>query len=262
MTTTLYYFSGTGNSLNIARQLSEKLEDCTLIPIAKAIKEESPVASGEKVGFVFPLYYYGLPKIIYDFANKLDISGVNYLFAIVTRAGDIDGVPFLQLERIFRTKSKNLSAGFFVLMPDNFIVSSIVISEDQMNALFAKTQNKVEEICNVVEKSEKNLDIELPEGKINRIERGNLRFHKNANSGDSPFFTDDNCNSCGTCEEVCPVDNIELVDGKPQWQHLCQQCLACINFCPESSIQYGKNTAGKKRYHHPKITSKDIVNQK
>jgi ferredoxin len=262
MKTTLFYFSGTGNSLTIARQLNKKIQNCELIPIAKAIREDSPLTSSEKVGFVFPLYYYGLPKIVYDFVNKLKLDETNYVFAVVTKAGEVDGVPLIQLERILRTKSKNLNAGFFVIMPDNFTLDSHKTSEEEMKLLFENVGSKVEEISKNIEGTDSNLNIELIEGKKYKYERGNRNFHRNVNKGDASFFADENCTSCGICEEICPVDNIELVDGKPQWQHLCQQCLACMNFCPEFAIQFGKNTTGRTRYHHPEITSMDIINQK
>ncbi len=53
-----------------------------------------------------------------------------------------------------------------------------------------------------------------------------------------------------------------LTDGIPQWQHKCQHCLACINFCPENSIQFGEKTLKTGRYHHPEIKLKEIINQK
>ncbi len=61
---TIYYFTGTGNSLKIARILAEKLEYCELIPIAKVWEMEKLASTSEKVGFIFPLYYSGLPKIV------------------------------------------------------------------------------------------------------------------------------------------------------------------------------------------------------
>lgn len=262
MNTTLYYFTGTGNSLKVARYLKEELENCELVPIAKAMHEEQLTSTTKKVGFVFPLYYYGLPKIIYDFVNRINLDSTNYIFAVVTRAGDVDGVPLILLEKILRNKSKTLSAGFFVMMPGNFILASSTISEDVKKDLLKRAETKSKEISEIVKDNKKNLEIEIIEGKKYRYERGNLKFHKVVHNGDESFFADESCNSCGICEKICPVNNIILIDGKPQWQHKCQQCLACINYCPEDSIQYGKNTIGRKRYHHPEITIKDLINQK
>jgi ferredoxin len=262
MNTTLYYFTGTGNSLQIARYLQKELENCKLIPIAKEIHEKQPSSTTEKVGFVFPLHYYGLPKILYDFVSKIRLDSANYIFAVVTRAGDVDGVPFILLEKLLKKVSKNLSAGFFVMMPDNFILHPSAVSEEVNNEFLKKSKTKAKEISDFVKEKKKNLEIDIVEGKKYKYERGNLKFHKVVHQGDNSFFVDERCNSCGICEEVCPVNNILLIDGKPQWQHECLQCLACINYCPEESIQYGQRTIGQKRYHHPEITITDLKNQK
>ncbi|PKN06196.1 MAG: 4Fe-4S ferredoxin, partial [Deltaproteobacteria bacterium HGW-Deltaproteobacteria-7] len=76
---------------------------------------------------------------------------------------------------------------------------------------------------------------------------------------DKSFLADEKCNSCGICEKICPARNIRIVSGKPVWQHRCEQCFACIQWCPEEAIQYGKNTITKKRYHHPDISLKDML---
>ena len=106
MKTTIYYFTGTGNSLKIAKSLSNKLDDCELKPIAKVWEEEYLASSTEKVGFIFPLYYAGLPKIVYDFLQKIELSKSEYFFAVVTYAGDINTTPLQQIQTILNAKSK------------------------------------------------------------------------------------------------------------------------------------------------------------
>ena len=76
---------------------------------------------------------------------------------------------------------------------------------------------------------------------------------------DKKFWIDEECNSCGICEKVCPAANILMKEGKPVWQKQCQQCLACIQWCPKESIQYGKKTSEYKRYHHPEIKLKEMT---
>jgi len=262
MKTTIYYFTGTGNSLKVAKDLSENLEDCELMPVPRIWRKERLVSTSEKVGFIFPLYYYGLPKIIHEFANKIDLDKSRYFFAVITRAGDENGAPLIQLEKILRKKSKTLDAGFFIKMPDNYILLEDVISEEEQKGLFEKAKEEIENIAQIIRENKKFLDIGVINEKENQWESRNNKFCKNVNMSDKSFFVDDRCTACGTCEEICPVNNIKLVEGKPEWQHECQQCLACINFCPENSIQYGKKTIGRKRYHHPEIIAQDIINQK
>ena len=68
---------------------------------------------------------------------------------------------------------------------------------------------------------------------------------------DKKFYAKDDCIGCGLCERLCPMDNIEIKNGKPVWKGGCTHCMACICSCPESAIEYGKISAGKPRYKCP-----------
>jgi len=262
MKTTIYYFTGTGNSLKIAKSLSEKLDKCELIPIAKVWEDDHLASSTEKVGFVFPLYYAGLPKIVYDFLNKIELGKSNYFFAVITNAGDINTTPLLQIKTILNAKSKTLSAGFYILMPNNFIIGYDVHSEARQKEFFEEAIKNIETIYKTVEKNENNLGKGFFEKRRIKSEKFNKNFRENVYSYDKSFYAEDTCTSCGICVKVCPVNNITLEEGIPRWQHKCQQCLACINFCPEKCIQFGDKTLKTQRYHHPEINIKDIINQK
>ena len=84
------------------------------------------------------------------------------------------------------------------------------------------------------------------------------------------FYYDEKCTGCGICERVCLAGKVQMVDDRPVWQEAisCHGCFACLNFCPEESIQvksswYLKSyTEQNGRYHHPEITFKDIAAQK
>jgi ferredoxin len=262
MKTTIYYFTGTGNSLQITKNIRDKLEDCKLIPIAKVWQIKDLAATSEKVGFVFPLYYSGLPKIVYDFANKIDLSSTNYFFAVVISGGDVSELPLQQLERILKTKTKKLNAGFLIPMPNNYIIGYDIHSEQRQKEFFEKAIEHVEALSEIVKNNGGNLNQNILEKNLSRADRFNTKFREHVNESDKSFYADENCSNCGICEDICPVNNIILVEGEPQWQHRCQQCLACINFCPEKSIQFGAQTLKTQRYHHPEITLQDIGNQK
>ena len=262
MTATIYYFTGTGNSLRIANLLAEKINDCELIPIAKVWEKAELTSISEIVGFVFPLYWSGLPKIVYDFVNKIDLKVTNYLFTVITSAGDITELPLQQLENLLKKKEKKLSAGIYITMPNNYIIGYDVHSDERQKQFFERAIHQVESFSEIVIHKGENLDKDVFEKDVSRREKFNKKFRENVYESDKSFSVDDNCSSCGICEQVCPVNNIILQDGKPEWQHKCQQCLACINFCPEKSIQIGTQTVKTGRYHHPEITLKQIINQK
>ena len=73
------------------------------------------------------------------------------------------------------------------------------------------------------------------------------------------FKSEKCCTACGICEKVCPVSNITIANGKPAWHNRCQQCLACLQWCPAEAIQYGKSTEGRTRYRHPQSKAQDFL---
>ncbi len=77
---------------------------------------------------------------------------------------------------------------------------------------------------------------------------------------DESFSANEFCNGCGICSEVCPVNNIKIVDKKPVWLNQCENCLACYNWCPNKAIESGLVTKGY-YYRNPKVDIKEITRQ-
>jgi ferredoxin len=90
-------------------------------------------------------------------------------------------------------------------------------------------------------------------------EDSNFTFDEIIHFMDGSYHSDENCTGCGTCSKVCQVRNIEIVDNKPTWQHHCENCLACIKWCPRSAIHgYGELPKG---YHHPDVNISDMLRE-
>ena len=83
MRNTIYYFTGTGNSLYIAQQLKKQLEDCQIESMTKESPKKPIGGQEENIGFIFPVYYWGMPRIVKKFVEKLDINKGTYVFCIV-----------------------------------------------------------------------------------------------------------------------------------------------------------------------------------
>jgi Pyruvate/2-oxoacid:ferredoxin oxidoreductase delta subunit/flavodoxin len=293
MSTEICYFSGTGNSLAVARDIAGKT-DGKLIPIASVIDSASIKTDADVIGIVFPVYHGGIPSIISRFARKMDNLEKKYLFGVCT-CGDKPGLAIKYLDKIIRSRGGELAAGFAVRMPYNYITPSFVLKEfaipfvlreiaiEKQQAMFTNWQKKLESIAEFVNarkagKFETNsetlirlvdfLGIRNTLGKSVWLKmiagyRGHteLPFLESLQLMDWGFRYDEKCNGCGMCSRICPVSNIKMAGDKPAWQHHCEQCFACLQWCPQEAIQFGGNTANGKRYHHPDVKISDMLRQ-
>lgn len=261
MKTMLYYFSATGNSLYVARSLAEKIDDCRLISIPRLLQSKTVFADAEVVGLVFPTHYFGLPPIVSEFIGKLNLDKAKFIFSIVTSGSS----PYVsstlhQVDTLFSKMERRLDAGFHVEMISSYIPLSDIPAIAKVNKKLSDAELKVQQIVKDVLARKKTRETErlwVPFNAINKYWKSNLLPQTHGK-----FTCKSSCTSCGTCEKVCPVQNIRLYNGRPQWSDNCQECLACLHFCPAESIEFGSRTAGKKRYHHPQVSAIDIANSK
>ena len=78
----ILYFSGTGNSLAVARQLAERLNEPLL-----SLYDAQDLTHEKRVGLVFPTYDFNLPPAVRMLVSKLTINPEAYVFAVITCGG-------------------------------------------------------------------------------------------------------------------------------------------------------------------------------
>jgi ferredoxin len=263
VSTTLYYFTGTGNSLWFARQMQNHISECEIEPIAQAVAKSEFAAQKEKVGFVTPLYFYGLPEIALRFIKESDLSMATYTFIVVTHGGPpfVEGGVIEQTEALMAEKGMRLDASFMQWMPGNFILWYGAFPRFVHNLQLKYAERRARKIARIVSSGESRRERGNPLITKTIAQKEYPKWLNGLSAADEGFWTTDACNACGTCEKVCPVKNIHIEDGTPQWQHTCQQCMACIQYCPKEAIQYKKVTQNRKRYRNPHIRVSEIMQQ-
>lgn len=263
MKTIIYYFSGTGNSLAVARSLSTAIGGCDIVPVATAIASPGAIVPGAaRVGIVNPVYFTGLPSLVAEFAARLNLSEVRHVFAVETMGGSGGASALHQLDTILQKSpgKRGLDAGFSVRMPGNYLLMYNPPEGKKQEGMLEDAERSVQEIAGMV-KGETRMKISssLLFSLLHRLMYP--RFLAGVHEADRKFSVDDRCTSCGTCVEVCPVGNIRLEEGRPTWLHRCEQCLACIQLCPTEAIQAGRKTEGRIRYRHPAISIAELKGQ-
>ena len=72
----IFYFTGTGNSLYAARKLADEGEQ--IVSIVDALRSKAfhyTLSEGEKLGFVFPVYFYRCPVSAIQYGKKTASRG-------------------------------------------------------------------------------------------------------------------------------------------------------------------------------------------
>lgn len=263
MKTIVYYFSGTGNSLAVAKGISRDIGECELVPIGSTAATLGVIVpAADRVGIVSPVYFAGLPSIVAEFSGRLDLSAVRYVFGVMTMGGSGGVSSLRQLHTILKEGpgTRGLDSGFSVRMPGNYLLLYNSPEGKKRETILMDADCSMQEIADAVRRETK---MTIPWSPLQSIIHRVMypRFVAGVHEADRTFTVDDRCTSCGTCAEVCPVANIRMEAGRPTWLHHCEQCLACIHLCPTEAIQSGKKTEGRTRYRHPGIAIADLKGQ-
>jgi len=253
MSAFIYYFTGTGNSLFIARELAKEMESAKLIPIRDVIKEESIECDGNIVGIIFPVYFFGLPLIVSEFIQKLKLRKDQYCFGIAVHGGE-SGNSLYQL----RKECQNVGIELQYVKDIKTCGAYIILYKPPKSEEFiygVELQKAIKSIAYEITNSTRDISCI----KYHPILRA-IYFlsSKRWSKADKNFTNGDKCKGCGKCQRVCAVNNIVMTNNRPEWRHNCLHCMSCVHWCPYNSIQYKKYTLDKNRYRNPFITIEEI----
>lgn len=249
----IYFFTGTGNSLNAAENIAKVLPDCELVAIHKDTPLEVP-ADFERIGFVFPNYAGGPPKMVADFIRNINLPKQNntYLFVIATYGGNAGSI-IAQIGAMLKQRDWHLHYGATILSyPNAVTLYPMIKGVGLFRRISGRSTRRV--VDKVVKKQHKSIPV-LKEAAQKRYEK----YMAQIPGSDSGYNVNDDCVSCGICEKVCPAKNIVIVNGKPVFHHQCESCMACIQHCPKRAINYKGKTQKRGRYTHPDVKYQTII---
>lgn len=243
----ILFFSGTGNSRFIAERLADALDD-ELLSLNNRIKSNdfSEIKADKPLIICTPTYAWQIPHIVEKHLNSTVLSGNKSTYFIMT-CGDDNGNAASYIKAFCKEKKLDFMGCISVVMPENYIAMFSAPSDSQAQKIIEKSLSAIasisEEIRQGVVLADKTISIadKLKSGIINKA------FYAFCIKA-SKFYASSKCISCGKCVEACPLNNIELKDGKPIWSKTCTHCMACICRCPTEAIEYSTKSHGQNRY--------------
>lgn len=123
----VFYFSGTGNSLQVAKALAENDD---LLNISTTIPN---IFTADNIGFVFPVYCGIIPPFVEKFIENSTFNS-GYIWLVATCGGS-EGKSFNHLQQLLLKKGTKLSYANHIVMPDNCIIFKTSDSEKKASLI-------------------------------------------------------------------------------------------------------------------------------
>ena len=261
----IFYFSGTGNTWWVGNQIAEELQEhgCQAQPISiEQVTDDEAHELIEKaamVGIGYPIYGSDAPLIMQAFIENLPaVTGQKPMFIYVTQAAwSGDGAYFMR--KLIEAKGYQIRWAVHFNMPNNINADLGWIITMILKLFQAKLPHAAERAAKLAQHIVDNQPWIM--GKSSFLSFGwtqRFFFRKGFDSSHKNIWSVDaeKCTSCGRCVRLCPVDNITLVDGLPQFGDQCNICLRCFNYCPELAIlaykrPYNPQMFGTQPYQGP-----------
>lgn len=198
-----------------------------------------------RLGFVFPIYWWGMPALVEEFIQQMKIkaNASNYIYGVCTYGlGAHNGLK--DLDRILSKKEICLQATYEVKMVDNYVVAYDIAGEEQQERIYEQAKIEIEKIIRDVKEKKQIRVSDVIGTTIKPIVHS---FYKRTDHR-KKFYATDDCTGCGYCAKNCPCQAIRMENNRPVWKENCSFCLKCIHSCPKQALQHGKGTVKRSCY--------------
>jgi ferredoxin len=263
----LRYFTGTGNSLKVLKTCGNIFTGSgNPTNISEISNNETNFPDADLIGFCFPVYAFGIPRICNKYLKGIDrFKEQQKVFVLIT-AGDSDesGLAIKECYRILNNKNCEIIYSGVIQMPINWTTSPTPPyppSKQEAMDIVKKGEIQTQEIARDILNGEKKYHpFNYPKRySIVKFYWDYFMFkYLGIQNMWRLFNVYDTCNGCQLYAKICPTNSIRIIDKKPVWNKTCEQCMRCVYFCPEESIYQlqGGDTKEKNKYREPDFKPK------
>ena len=243
----ILYFSGTGNTEYIARQIGQKMGAVCHSIEEKECDFAAEINAHDTIAVCYPIYGSRVPYIMRQFVVKhMEAFKGKKLVIFVTQI-IFSGDGARALCDLFPDNHVNVIYAEHFFMSNN-VCNVFVLrqtSRKKTRRLLQRADKKMTMVCDNLHRgihkrrgfSTFSRLLGAMQGKLwqgdsrNAFVKKGTAEHKTKNgvkiSGD--------CTACGVCLD-CPMDNLRITNGIVETNNNCTGCYRCINCCPQRAI--------------------------
>ena len=233
----IFYFTGTGNCLYVARQLAD--ENTELLSIPQMMNQGRTDFEADEIGLVYPIYGHMPPYMVRQFLKKARLKA-DYTFAVLTfGARKCNAVEIL--DGITRKAGWRFSYLSTLMMVDNWLPNF------DMNEQVKMDKHIPENLAVIKDDINKQKHWMQPASEEEREQHAGFMAYTGIDpevgflkKSEKYFVITDRCIGCGVCTDVCPRGNYSLTGNGVKTSGDCEFCFACIQNCPQKAIKFAK----------------------
>jgi len=248
----IFFFSGTGNNIAIAKKVKAELGG-ELIRITNKLLWSRQAYTADKCIIIYPSYGYGAPRLVHKFFHAAHIRA-DYI-AILVSYGSAPGAAGIQIKKILEKKGRQADLYLSIRSVENFI-PIFGLDEQKKHKSLIKHAEHTAAAIEMIRAGAKNKPRRFyPLGSmVSGILIWALPILNRM------YKISDKCNGCGVCVRACPGGAmVQNARAKPEFvARGCELCQACLNLCPMRAISFVRLNAKSPRYLHPEVSAGEL----
>lgn len=247
----LFYFTVTGNSLYVAKQLDDER-----ISIAQEIHEKEKKYKADKIGIVCPVFGHEVPPLVKEFLSGAEFD-TDYFYVVLTYGNRHGGASELT-QKLLEDLGIHPAYINVLLMADNFLPA---FDMDEQKKMDKKVDVHLARIREDIGNRKRFFSPVTDTDRAAHQEYLDKISGRPGNAFANAYYITDACIGCEICTKVCPRKCFRVENQKSIWDPKeCMMCMACIHACPTMSIQMrGHEKNPNSRYRNENISICEIV---